>query len=53
MERMENDKIAKRVYVGVCAGSSSVSRPRKRCTDTVKACIKKRFGCQKSKENGA
>ena len=24
VERMENDRIAKRVYVGVCAGSRSV-----------------------------
>ena len=42
MERMENNKIAKRVYVGVCAGSCSVGRPRKRWIDTVKECLKKR-----------
>ena len=30
VERMEKDKIAKRVYVGECAGSRSVGRPRKR-----------------------
>ena len=30
VERMESDKIAKRVYVGECAGSRSVGRPRKR-----------------------
>ena len=43
---MENDSIAKRVYVGECAGSRSVSRPRKRWIDTVKGCLKKRgFGC--------
>ena len=27
---MENDRIAKRVYVGECAGSRSVGRPQKR-----------------------
>ena len=42
MERMENDRIAKRVYVGECAGSRSVGRPRKWWTDTVKECLKKR-----------
>ena len=30
MERMEDDKIAKKVGVGECAGSLSVGRPRKR-----------------------
>ena len=30
VERMERDRIAKRVYVGECAGSRSVSRLRKR-----------------------
>ena len=29
VERMENGRIAKRVYVGECAGSRSVSKPRK------------------------
>ena len=42
MERMENDSIAKRVYVGECAGSRSVGRPWKRWIDTVKDCLKKR-----------
>ena len=42
VEGMENDKIATRVYVGECAGSRSMGRPRKRCTDTVKDCLKKR-----------
>ena len=36
---MENDKIAKRFYVGECAGSRSL---RKRWIDTVKDCLKKR-----------
>ena len=39
---MENDRNAKRVYVGECAGSRSVGRPRKRWIDTVKDCLKKR-----------
>ena len=52
MERMERDKIAKRVHVGEGVGSRSVGRPRKRWIDTVE-CSKKRFGCQTSKENGA
>ena len=56
MERMENDRIAKRVYVGECAGSCSVVRPPKSWIDTVKDCLKKRgltlTRCQASKENG-
>ena len=39
---MEKDRIAKRVYVGKCAGSCSVGRLRKRCIDTVKECLSKR-----------
>ena len=35
VERMENDRIAKRVYVGECDDSGSVGRPRKRWIDTV------------------
>ena len=42
VERMENDNIAKRVYVGDCAGSCSVGRPRKRWIGTMKDCLKKR-----------
>ena len=30
MEKMENDMIAKRVYVGECAGSRSVGRQARR-----------------------
>ena len=52
VERMENDRVVKRVYVGECTGSRSVGRPRKRWIDTVKGCLE-RFGCQASKENGA
>ena len=51
---MENGRIAKRIYVGVCVVSRSVGRPRKRRIDTMKDCLrKKRFECQGSKENGA
>ena len=42
MERIENDRIAKRVYVGECASSRSVGRSRKTWIDTVKDCLKKR-----------
>ena len=41
-KRMENDRIANRVYVGKCGGSRSVGRPRKRWIDTVENCLKKR-----------
>ena len=34
VERMENDRNVKRVYVGECTGSRSVGRPRKRWIDT-------------------
>ena len=39
---MERDGIAKRIYVGECAGSRSVGRPQKRWLDTVKERLKKR-----------
>ena len=39
---MENDRNAKRVYVGECAGSHSVGRSRKRWIETVKDCLGKR-----------
>ena len=39
---MENDRIAKRVYVGECTGSHSVGRLRKRWINTMKECLKKR-----------
>ena len=41
-ERMERDLIANRVYVGECAGSRSEGRTRKRRTDTVKECLRKK-----------
>ena len=39
---MENDRIAKTVYVGVCAGSQSLGKSLKRWIDTVKECLRKR-----------
>ena len=42
VERIENDNIAKRVYVRECAGSRSVDRSWKRWADTVKDCLRKR-----------
>ena len=36
VERMENDRIAKRVYVGRCADSRSLGRQRKRGINTTK-----------------
>ena len=42
VERMERDRIAKRVYAEECAGSRSVGRPRKRWIDAVKECLRKR-----------
>ena len=42
VERMENNRIAKRVYVGERAGSRSVCKPLKRWIDAVKDCLKKR-----------
>ena len=42
VKRIENDRIAKMVYVGECAGSRSVGRPWKRWIDMVKDCLKKR-----------
>ena len=40
VERMENLRIALRVYLGVCAGSRPVCRPRKRWIDSVKESLK-------------
>ena len=35
VERLENDRIAKRVYVGECAGNHSVSRQQKSWIYTI------------------
>ena len=42
VERMENDRIAKRAYVGEFGGSCSVGRPQKRWFDIVKDYLRKR-----------
>ena len=34
-------------------GSRSLGRLQKKWIDTMKDCLKKRFGCQASKENGS
>ena len=39
---MENDRIAKRIYVGEYAGSRAVDRSWKIWINTVKDCLKKR-----------
>ena len=39
---MERDRIDKRVYVGECAGSHSVGRPRKRRIDSVREGLRKK-----------
>ena len=38
VDRMENVRIAKRVYVGVFSGRCSMGRPSKRFIDTLKGC---------------
>ena len=43
VDRMENGRIAKRVYMGECADSYSAGRSRKRWTDIVKGYYKKSF----------
>ena len=42
VEKMGNDRIAKRVYVGECAGSSSVDKMRKRWIDNMSYYLRKR-----------
>ena len=42
VEGMEKDRIAKRVYVGECVGSRSVGRSRKRWSNGVKDCLRKK-----------
>ena len=39
---VERDGIAKRIYIGKCAGDCSVSRPWKRWIGTLKECLRKR-----------
>ena len=55
VESMENDRIAKRMYVGECTGNKqSVGQLQKRWIDAMKNCFKKkkRFGYDASNENG-
>ena len=42
IERMRNDRIVKRIYVGVCVDSCLVGQPWKRWIDFVNDCLKKR-----------
>ena len=42
IERMENDRTGKRVYVGECVGSHLVGRPLKRWIDSMHDCLRKR-----------
>ena len=42
VERIERERIVKRVYVGECDGSGSEGRPWKRWIDTVKECLRKK-----------
>ena len=42
VERMGNDGITKKVYVGECTCSHSVGKPRKKWIDILKDCLKKR-----------
>ena len=42
IERLENDRISKRMYIGECVGSRSIGRLRKRWIDFVCDCLKKR-----------
>ena len=39
---MESNRIVKRVYVGECAGSHSLGKPRKRWIDTMKEYLRER-----------
>ena len=42
VDRMENDRFGKKVYVAECTGSHSEGKPRKGWIDTVKKCLKER-----------
>ena len=51
VERIEKDRMAKRVYVGECSGSRSVGEPRKRWIEGLPE--EERFEYQTIKEYGA
>ena len=40
VERMENDRIAKMIYVGECAHSHSVARPQRMWIEAMNDCLK-------------
>ena len=42
VERMNNNSIAKRIYVGECAGTQSVGRPWEKWIDIVKDYLRNR-----------
>ena len=42
VKRMENDKTAKRIYVGECAGSRLMGGLQKKMFDNMKHCLRKR-----------
>ena len=42
MVGMEEDRIAKRIYIREYAGSRSMGNPRKRWINTIKDCLRKR-----------
>ena len=42
VQKMENDRITKRVKIGECAGGCLGGRPRERWIDTVEECLRKR-----------
>ena len=44
-ERIDSDRIAKRVHVGECVSSHLVGQPWKRWTDSMNDCLKKSFEC--------
>ena len=41
VDRMDNGRIAKRLYIRECVGSRSVGRPSKRWIDSLMECLKK------------
>ena len=51
VERMENDRISKRVYAGKCVGSHSVGWPWKRWIDTMKDRLKKKVWMSSKQED--
>ena len=50
VERIENERIAKRLYIGECTGSCSVWRLWKSCIDTVKGFEKRGLDVRQARE---